>query len=99
MHWEKVDQVVLFTIHHYFEIFLFFSVNRWEEPFDSTVYCVRTDGIYSLLTGTATYGMTRLWDKRMSAPVKVGTAYALTWAVHSDLFLDANFHKGLCLHL
>ena len=52
-------------------MFLYCSVNRWEEPFDSTVYCVRNDGGNSLITGTATYGMTRLWDKRMSNPVQV----------------------------
>ena len=64
------------TSQRYSEAIFFFSVNRWEEPFDSTVYCVRTDGIYSVLTGTATYGMTRLWDKRMPTPVKVGTVHS-----------------------
>ncbi len=48
-----------------------FSVNRWTEPFDSTVYCVRSAGSHCLLSGMATYGMTRLWDKRMPGFVQV----------------------------
>ena len=47
------------------------SVMKWEEPFDSTVYCVRSDGNHALLAGMARYGMTRLWDKRSTKPVQV----------------------------
>ncbi|KAK6177856.1 hypothetical protein SNE40_012738 [Patella caerulea] len=45
-------------------------VARWTEPFDSTVYCFQTDGNYSIVTGTARYGMTRLWDKRKTISIQ-----------------------------
>lgn len=46
---------------------------KWEEPFDSTLYCVQSDGHYAVITGTARHGLVRLWDKRQTRPVQVGT--------------------------
>ncbi|KAK2166401.1 hypothetical protein LSH36_39g00100 [Paralvinella palmiformis] len=47
------------------------SVMKWEEPFDSTLYCVQSDGHYAVITGTARHGMVRLWDKRHSRPIQM----------------------------
>ena len=44
---------------------------QWEEPFDVTVYCVKTDGNNMFMAGTARYGMSRLWDKRTVQPIQV----------------------------
>lgn len=52
------------------------SVGVWEEPFDYTVYCVRSDGHHSFVTGMARHGMARLWDKRSSKPLQVTYAYS-----------------------
>ena len=48
-----------------------FSVRQWEEPFDSALYCIETDGEDTMVVGTAHHGMIRLWDKRHSDPVQV----------------------------
>ena len=48
---------------------------KWEEPFDSTLYCVQSDGHYAVITGTARHGMVRLWDKRHSRPIQVGNQH------------------------
>ncbi|XP_054167414.1 F-box/WD repeat-containing protein 4-like [Oppia nitens] len=39
-------------------------VNNFEDPHDSVVYCMSSDHLYTIMTGTARYGLTRLWDKR-----------------------------------
>lgn len=54
----------------------------WEEPFDSAVYCVKTDGDCAMLTGTARHGMTRLWDKRATKPVQVRSASSFKLLVY-----------------
>jgi len=45
-------------------------VMMWEEPFDSTIYCVKSDNDQTFVSGTARHGMARLWDKRAVNPVK-----------------------------
>ena len=47
------------------------SVIKWEDPFDSAVYCLQTDGQAAMLTGTARHGLVRLWDKRQQEHVQV----------------------------
>uniref|UniRef100_U3FMW7 F-box/WD repeat-containing protein 4 n=1 Tax=Callithrix jacchus TaxID=9483 RepID=U3FMW7_CALJA len=42
-------------------------VMEWEEPHDSTLYCLQTDGNYLLATGSSYYGVVRLWDRRQRA--------------------------------
>lgn len=46
-------------------------VRTWEEPFDQAIYCLATDGNWSLVCGTARHGMVRLWDMRHSKPVQL----------------------------
>ncbi|BFZ01196.1 hypothetical protein BsWGS_04235 [Bradybaena similaris] len=46
-------------------------VNQWEEPHDSALYCLESDGNNAILVGTARHGMVRLWDKRKTEPVQV----------------------------
>ncbi|XP_019357688.1 PREDICTED: F-box/WD repeat-containing protein 4 [Gavialis gangeticus] len=41
-------------------------VLEWEEPHDSALYCVRSDGNHMLASGSSYYGVVRLWDKRQS---------------------------------
>ncbi|KAK3777873.1 hypothetical protein RRG08_038119 [Elysia crispata] len=46
-------------------------VKQWEEPFDSALYCIETDGENTMVVGTARHGMVRLWDKRHSDPIQM----------------------------
>ena len=42
-------------------------VRTWEEPYDESVYCLATDHVNLLVTGTARHGRVRIWDMRSSA--------------------------------
>lgn len=44
---------------------------EWEEPHDSTLYCLQTDGNHLLATGSSYYGVVRLWDRRQRACLHV----------------------------
>lgn len=46
-------------------------VRSWEDPHDSTVYCVASDHNVTVLSGTNRYGVVRLWDKRMTQQVQM----------------------------
>jgi len=46
-------------------------VSAWEEPFDSALYCVRSDGCHAFLVGTSRHSLVRLWDKRHRRPVQM----------------------------
>ncbi|XP_043912278.1 F-box/WD repeat-containing protein 4 isoform X2 [Protopterus annectens] len=39
---------------------------EWEEPHDSALYCIQTDRNNMIASGSAYYGVVRLWDKRQS---------------------------------
>ncbi|XP_020822742.1 F-box/WD repeat-containing protein 4 isoform X4 [Phascolarctos cinereus] len=39
-------------------------VMEWEEPHDSALYCVQSDGNHMLASGSSYYGVVRLWDRR-----------------------------------
>ncbi|XP_061914878.1 F-box/WD repeat-containing protein 4 isoform X1 [Entelurus aequoreus] len=39
-------------------------VMEWEEPHDSALYCIQTDGNHMIASGSSYYGVVRLWDKR-----------------------------------
>eukprot|EP00079_Xenopus_tropicalis_P016717 XP_004915915.1 PREDICTED: F-box/WD repeat-containing protein 4 isoform X3 [Xenopus tropicalis] len=41
-------------------------VKEWEEPHDSALYCMQSDGNHMIASGSAYYGVVRLWDKRMN---------------------------------
>lgn len=36
----------------------------WEDPHDSAINCIASDNNFTILTGTATHGGIRSWDKR-----------------------------------
>ncbi|XP_061546799.1 F-box/WD repeat-containing protein 4 isoform X2 [Phycodurus eques] len=40
------------------------NVMEWEEPHDSALYCMQTDGNHMIASGSSYYGVVRLWDKR-----------------------------------
>ncbi|XP_056147923.1 F-box/WD repeat-containing protein 4 isoform X2 [Lampris incognitus] len=42
-------------------------VMEWEEPHDSALYCIQTDGNHMISSGSSYYGVVRLWDKRQTA--------------------------------
>lgn len=41
-------------------------VREWEEPHDSALYCIRSDGNHMIASGSSYYGVVRLWDKRQT---------------------------------
>jgi len=41
------------------------NVSVWEDPHDSAINCIASDDNFTMLTGTATHGGVRVWDKRM----------------------------------
>ncbi|KAK7508522.1 hypothetical protein BaRGS_00000088 [Batillaria attramentaria] len=55
-------------------------VNMWEDQFDSAVYCLKTDGLYTMLTGTARHGLA-YYSRHQTSPV-----YSMASDVHR-LFL------------
>lgn len=48
---------------------------EWEEPHDSALYCLQTDGNHMIASGSSYYGVVRLWDKRQTACLQVCTVY------------------------
>ncbi|XP_064465761.1 F-box/WD repeat-containing protein 4-like [Ornithodoros turicata] len=47
------------------------SVRAWEDPHDSTVYCIASDHHMTVVSGTNRYGVVRLWDKRTTRPMQM----------------------------
>ncbi|KAJ3610749.1 hypothetical protein NHX12_022840 [Muraenolepis orangiensis] len=45
-------------------------VMEWEEPHDSALYCLQTDGNNMMASGSSYYGVVRLWDRRQSQCLK-----------------------------
>uniref|UniRef100_A0A8C9RHX4 F-box and WD repeat domain containing 4 n=2 Tax=Scleropages formosus TaxID=113540 RepID=A0A8C9RHX4_SCLFO len=39
-------------------------VMEWEEPHDSALYCLQSNGSHMIASGSSYYGVVRLWDKR-----------------------------------
>lgn len=65
---------------------------EWEEPHDSTFYCLQTDGNHLLATGSSYYGLVRLWDRRQRACLHVSVPPSVClWDVktHCGLYLRA----------
>ncbi|XP_014784206.1 F-box/WD repeat-containing protein 4 isoform X1 [Octopus bimaculoides] len=67
----------------------------WEEPFNSAVYCVKTHGNYTMLTGTARHGMTRLWDKRVTKSIQFYYAGQRSSPVYSMAFNSKHLYLAL----
>lgn len=44
---------------------------EWEEPHDSALYCIQTDGNHMIASGSSYYGVVRLWDKRQTECLQV----------------------------
>lgn len=50
---------------------------EWEEPHDSALYCIQTDGNHMIASGSSYYGVVRLWDKRQTECLQVSTEKGL----------------------
>lgn len=48
---------------------------EWEEPHDSALYCIQTDGNHMIASGSSYYGVVRLWDKRQTRCLQVCAIY------------------------
>ncbi|XP_041369377.1 F-box/WD repeat-containing protein 4-like [Gigantopelta aegis] len=70
-------------------------VAEWEEPYDTALYCVQTDDQYAVMTGTARYGMTRLWDMRQSQPIQVYYSGRRSSPVYALAFNSCRFYVAL----
>lgn len=46
---------------------------EWEDPHDSSLYCIQTDGNHMVASGSSYYGVVRLWDKRQPECLQVRT--------------------------
>ncbi|XP_078268918.1 F-box/WD repeat-containing protein 4 isoform X1 [Rhinoraja longicauda] len=46
-------------------------VSEWEEPHDSALYCLQTDGNHMIASGSSHYGVVRLWDRRQSKSLQM----------------------------
>jgi len=45
------------------------AVRSWEEEYDESVYCLATDKVNCLVTGTSRHGRVRVWDMRTPKPL------------------------------
>lgn len=50
-------------------------VREWEEPHDSALYCIRSDGNHMIASGSSYYGVVRLWDKRQTRCLQVRNTF------------------------
>ena len=46
-------------------------VIEWEEPHDSALYCIQTDGNHMIASGSSYDGVIRMWDKWQTRCVEV----------------------------
>ncbi|KAF7254087.1 F-box/WD repeat-containing protein 4, partial [Varanus komodoensis] len=46
-------------------------VKKWEEPHDSALYCIRSNGNHMIASGSSYYGVVRLWDKRQTRCLQI----------------------------
>lgn len=47
------------------------NVISWEDPYDSAIYCLASDNLFTILCGTAQHGRVQLWDKRQKRSVQM----------------------------
>eukprot|EP00112_Aurelia_sp_Birch-Aquarium-sp1_P006495 Seg1716.18 transcript_id=Seg1716.18/GoldUCD/mRNA.D3Y31 product="F-box/WD repeat-containing protein 4" protein_id=Seg1716.18/GoldUCD/D3Y31 len=45
-------------------------VRSWMDPHDNAIFCMESNRDWMLLSGANRFGLVRLWDKRMSAPIR-----------------------------
>ena len=65
-------------------------VRTWEEPYDESVYCLATDHVNLLVTGTARHGRVRIWDMRSSTSLYARHAAAALAAIHRSTPTEMN---------
>lgn len=66
---------------------------EWEEPHDSALYCMQTDGNHMIASGSSYYGVVRLWDKRRTECLQVGS-----WFIYCTIMQKSQFNYILsCL--
>lgn len=70
-------------------------VIQWEEPYDSAIYCLKSDGHNAIVTGTARYGMVRVWDKRKTQHVQMYYTARDSSPVYSLAFDSAHLYVAL----
>lgn len=74
-------------------------VSCWEEPYDESVYCLATDRVNCLVTGTARHGRVRVWDMRTTASLYMRHAAAArrgqSSPVYSIVLDSANMYVAL----
>jgi len=74
-------------------------VRSWEEPYDESVYCLATDRVNCLVTGTARHGRVRVWDMRGSTSLYMRHAAAArrgqSSPVYSIVMDAANMYVAL----
>ncbi|XP_042315470.1 F-box/WD repeat-containing protein 4 isoform X2 [Sceloporus undulatus] len=58
-------------------------VKKWEEPHDSALYCIRSDGNHMIASGSSYYGVVRLWDKRQTRCLQ---SFSLSSPVSSPVY-------------
>ncbi|XP_010864775.1 F-box/WD repeat-containing protein 4 isoform X2 [Esox lucius] len=58
-------------------------VMEWEEPHDSALYCIQTDGNHMIASGSSYYGVVRTWDKRQTRCLEM---FQLSTAVSSPVY-------------
>ncbi|XP_033617351.1 F-box/WD repeat-containing protein 4 isoform X1 [Fukomys damarensis] len=76
-------------------------VMEWEEPHDSTLYCLQTDGNHLLATGSSYYGVVRLWDRRQKACLHAFplTSTPLSSPVYCLRFTTTHLYAALSYNL
>ncbi|KAM3834855.1 F-box/WD repeat-containing protein 4 isoform 2-T2 [Vipera latastei] len=58
-------------------------VKKWEEPHDSALYCIRSNGSHMIASGSSYYGVVRLWDKRQTRCLQ---SFSLSSPVSSPVY-------------
>ncbi|KAL8560908.1 hypothetical protein ACOMHN_035848 [Nucella lapillus] len=74
-------------------------VNKWEDQFDSTVYCLQSDGHNTMLTGTARHGLVRLWDKRQPENLQIYNSGDQNSPVYSMVATSRHLYLAMDLGL
>jgi hypothetical protein len=60
----------------------------WDDPYDSTIYSIASDNLYTIVCGVGVNGRVLLWDKRRSWNIGVCIILPLFFdIVSSDLAL------------
>ncbi|KAK5881834.1 hypothetical protein CesoFtcFv8_020479 [Champsocephalus esox] len=74
---------------------------EWEEPHDSALYCLQTDGNHMIASGSSYYGGVRLWDKRQAACLQFFqlSSRPVSSPVYCLRFSSSHLHAALACSL